>query len=107
MAYYLFNGNANDESGNGNNGSVNGTQLTTDVFGNPNGVFLFNGKNDEIIVFDAPNLSFGTYSPQSISLWLYRVGTEPIMHFIGKRIQCGNGNYQFAFKHRISTTTSK
>jgi len=30
VAYYPFNGNANDESGNGNNGTVNGATLTTD-----------------------------------------------------------------------------
>jgi len=34
VAYYPFNGNANDESGNGNNGTVNGATLTTDRFGN-------------------------------------------------------------------------
>ena len=34
VAYYPFNGNANDASGNGNNGTVNGATLTTDRFGN-------------------------------------------------------------------------
>ena len=34
VAYYPFNGNANDESGNGNNGTVNGATLTADRFGN-------------------------------------------------------------------------
>jgi hypothetical protein len=36
VAYYPFNGNANDESGNGNNGTVNGATLTSDRFGNTN-----------------------------------------------------------------------
>jgi hypothetical protein len=31
VAYYPFNGNANDESGNGNNGTVNGAALTIDI----------------------------------------------------------------------------
>jgi len=33
VAYYPFNGNANDESGNGNNGTVNGATSTEDRFG--------------------------------------------------------------------------
>jgi hypothetical protein len=30
VAWYPFNGNANDESGNGNNGTVNGATLSSD-----------------------------------------------------------------------------
>ena len=36
VGYWPFNGNANDESGNGNNGTVNGATLTSDRFGNEN-----------------------------------------------------------------------
>ena len=39
VGYWPFNGNANDASGNGNNGTVNGATLTTDRFGNSNGRF--------------------------------------------------------------------
>ena len=49
VAYYPFNGNANDESGNGNHGTVNGATLTTDRFGNSNSAFYFDGQNDNII----------------------------------------------------------
>ena len=48
IAYYPFNGNANDESGNGNDGTVNGATLTTDRFGNPNSAYSFDGQNDYI-----------------------------------------------------------
>jgi PKD repeat protein len=41
VAYYPFNGNANDESGNGNNGTVNGATLTVDRFGNENKAYSF------------------------------------------------------------------
>ena len=41
VAYYPFNGNANDESGNGNNGVVHGATLTTDRFGNANAAYDF------------------------------------------------------------------
>jgi hypothetical protein len=45
VAYYPFNGNANDESGNGKNGTVNGATLASDRFGNPNSAFSFNGNS--------------------------------------------------------------
>ncbi|WP_296638573.1 LamG-like jellyroll fold domain-containing protein [Polaribacter sp.] len=41
VAYYPFNGNANDASGNGNHGTVNGATLTTDKDGNGNKAYLF------------------------------------------------------------------
>ena len=43
MAYYPFNGNANDEGSNGNDGSVLGATLTQDMFGNANGAYYFAG----------------------------------------------------------------
>jgi hypothetical protein len=46
VAYYPFNGNANDESGHGNNGVVHGATLTEDRFGNEDGAYSFNGNND-------------------------------------------------------------
>ncbi len=50
VAWYPFNGNANDESGNGNNGTVNGATLTTDRFGNANNAYGFDGINDRVDV---------------------------------------------------------
>ncbi|TAG51197.1 MAG: LamG domain-containing protein [Cytophagales bacterium] len=43
VAYYPFDGNANDASGNGNNGTIFGATLTNNRFGNPNNAFQFNG----------------------------------------------------------------
>jgi hypothetical protein len=48
VGYWPFCGNANDDSGNGNNGVVNGATLTTDRFGNNNSAYFFDGLNDEI-----------------------------------------------------------
>ena len=45
IAYYPFNGNANDESGNGNDGTVNGATLTNDRFGNEDSAYSFDGNN--------------------------------------------------------------
>ncbi|SPD75631.1 hypothetical protein PITCH_A700001 [uncultured Desulfobacterium sp.] len=44
VAYYPFNGNANDASGNGNDGTVYGAMLTQDRFNNPNSAYFFNGN---------------------------------------------------------------
>ena len=41
VAYYPFNGNANDESGHGNNGTVYGATLTADRFGRANSAYSF------------------------------------------------------------------
>jgi Concanavalin A-like lectin/glucanases superfamily len=48
VAYYPFNGNANDESGNGNNGIVHGATLAMDRFGNANSAYSFDGVNNYI-----------------------------------------------------------
>jgi hypothetical protein len=48
VAYYPFNGNANDEGGNGNNGSVFGATLTMDRFGNDSSAYSFNGIDNYI-----------------------------------------------------------
>ncbi len=55
VAYYPFSGNANDASGNGNNGAVplSGPVLTADRFGFPNSAYSFDGVNDSIVVLDA------------------------------------------------------
>jgi hypothetical protein len=48
VASFPFTGNANDASGNGNNGTVTGATLTTDRFGNANSAYLFNGTSNYI-----------------------------------------------------------
>ena len=47
VAYYPFNGNANDESGNDNNGTpMSNVTLTTGVGGDSNGAYLFGGYDN-------------------------------------------------------------
>lgn len=45
VAYYPFDGNANDASGNGYNGTVYGATLAPDRFGNPNQAYHFDGNS--------------------------------------------------------------
>jgi len=54
VAYYPFNGNANDASGNRNNGVVYGATLTTDRFGNANQAYSFNGSSSYISIASVP-----------------------------------------------------
>jgi len=50
VSWYPFNGNANDVSGNGKNGTIyGGVTLTTDRFGNPNNSYYFNGTTGSIL----------------------------------------------------------
>ncbi|MDC1370272.1 hypothetical protein N8289_00365, partial [Flavobacteriales bacterium] len=53
VGYWPFCGNANDESGNGNNGTVNGATLTTDKFGNTNSAYDFSGSAQTIQLTNA------------------------------------------------------
>jgi len=57
VAYWPFNGNANDESGNKNDGIVYGASLTSDRFGNMNSAYNFDGINDYIFIKDSSILT--------------------------------------------------
>lgn len=69
VGYYPFSGNANDFSGNFNNGIVNGASLTSDRFGNVNSAYDFNGVSDFIEVLHSTSLNFGTQD-FSMSVWI-------------------------------------
>jgi len=62
VAWYPFNGNTNDESGNGKNGTVTGATLTTDRFGVSNKAYYFNGSSKI-------DFTIGNIKTISISLW--------------------------------------
>jgi len=70
VGWWPFNGNANDESGNGNNGAVNGALLTTDRFGNTNQAYHFDGLNNVITVPDNNSLNFESVNEYSVSYWI-------------------------------------
>jgi hypothetical protein len=67
VGWWPFNGNANDESGNGNNGTVNGATLTTDRFGNANNAYSFDGS-DWVEVVNSSSLQ--NLNSISISGWV-------------------------------------
>jgi hypothetical protein len=80
VGWWPFNGNANDESGNGNNGTVNGATLTTDRFGNAGKAYNFDGVDDRIEMAEQ-NFSSLNFS---INLWLNKADSTGFGNIIGK-----------------------
>lgn len=91
-ALYHFTGNANDSSGNGNNGTVNGATLTTDKNAVSNQAYNFDGTNDSISISDSSELNFGT-GDFSISCWFNTTRTTAQT----------NGSMALIFKHNTSS----
>ena len=65
VGYWPFNGNANDESGNGNSGTVNGASLTTDRYGNSGSAYFFGVNTSQDISIQNLQIT----GDWTISLW--------------------------------------
>lgn len=71
LLYLPFNGNANDASGNGNNGVVHNATLTADRFNTPNSAYDFNGVDSYIEIPASSSLSrIYTSSEVTIAAWI-------------------------------------
>ena len=85
VAYYPFNGNANDASGNGNNGTVNGAVLTQDRLGASNSAYSFNGSNSTI-TFASPPLT-------QVDNWTLSAWVNPAsLNQLGMAVEVGYDN---------------
>jgi hypothetical protein len=69
IAYYPFNGNANDSSGNNNDGIKNQVIASTDRKGNPNSCYLFNKDSSYIRIEKLSNIDLGD-NEFTISMWI-------------------------------------
>jgi len=91
IAYYPFNGNANDQSGNGNNGTVyGGAYLISDRFGNSGSAYRFDGSG-YVSINNSASLQLGTY--YTISAW-FRVdarGPSDWMGIVSKAMASTDG----------------
>ena len=76
VAYYPMNGNANDESGNGNHGTVNGAVLTTDRFGEENCAYSLDGIDDYIRIDHSFSLAFDSHL-NSLSVFMWIKSSDP------------------------------
>ncbi|MDH3974603.1 MAG: LamG domain-containing protein [Deltaproteobacteria bacterium] len=99
VAYYPFNGDANDESGNGHHGSLKGPSLTYDRFGNVNGAYSFDGINDMIIVPDKGD--FNTGGELTIALWINFLSEPPCTptSFVSKSAWMVGSNSGYIFPY--------
>lgn len=87
LAYYPFNGNADDEYGD-HNGIINGPVLTSDRFSNPNSAYLFDGDDDYIDIGNQLKPSL----PISISCWIRASEINNMVIFRNDKVD-GNTTY--------------
>jgi hypothetical protein len=90
VGYWPFCGNANDESGNGNNGVVNGATLAEDRFGNAGSAYSFDGVDAHI---NCTNNISGAYTSFSVVSWI-KVTDYPSDNF-GKILDFGGSVGRF------------
>ena len=69
VAYYPFNGNAQDESGYHHDGTVTNAVLTQDRFGSLDSAYSFNGVDSKIVIATDQALEIG-YSDFTIAAWV-------------------------------------
>ena len=96
VGWWPFNGNANDESGNGNNGTVNGATLTSDRFGVANKAYSFDGVNDYILILNS--LLPVNENSYTISMW---VNPNNFLNNYSDLLS-DRGNITYSNKYRIT-----
>ena len=100
IAYYPFNGDARDASGNEYHGTLSGPVSTRDRFGNEAGAILFNGTNHRI---NLPRAVLNGQTNVSVSFWLKtsKTGTQSI---ISGANQNNDNEYLIYFLSRSQVT---
>jgi len=100
QAWYPFTTNANDSSGNNNNGTVYGATLTTDRFNKPNHAYGFNGTSAYIDFGNVLNNVFSG-SQFTISMWIMPYNYMTNNCFFAKDADdygCSESEYQITFR---------
>ena len=99
VGWWGFNGNAQDGSGNGNHGTVNGATLTTDRFGNQNGSYSFDGLSNFI---SGSLINLSNTELTTVSAWIYysgNAGGQPYDSYF----QLGDyGQHTFAYAYNYT-----
>ncbi len=81
---YLFEGDAKDTNGNGNDGVVSGATLVSDRFGRSENAYRFvSAESDEIVCADAPELN--PTDAISVTLWVRPTAFDVNGRMISKR----------------------
>jgi hypothetical protein len=99
VAFYPLNGNANDESGNGYNGTlINNPTFTLDRFGNPDKAISFDKNASQLVsIPDNPSLRIDT--ELTLSVFVKRKNLAGNHHLINKggEYNSGSCNYDLSF----------
>jgi gliding motility-associated-like protein len=109
VGYWPFHGNANDSSGSGNHGSVNGAVLSKDRFGNCNQAYKFDGINDLITVQNSSSVQMSN-TDFTLAVWIKTYMNDTNSMIIGKNLygswsgyilfsNFNNSGYCTAYKH--------
>ncbi|MGC8898566.1 MAG: LamG-like jellyroll fold domain-containing protein [Bacteroidota bacterium] len=96
IAFYPFDGNANDASGTGNNGVLYRVIPDTDRFGKANAAFFFDGGSSNITVPSTPSLNFTR--AMTVNFWMVKDG--PISH---EEYIISHGSWQNRWKVSLTT----
>jgi hypothetical protein len=91
--WWPFNGNANDESGNGNHGTVNGATLTADRNGNVNSAYNFSVSNNTIDFGNNPILGLTSSQIKTFSFWMKCNSSSYLSIYKYDNGNAGNSNY--------------
>ncbi len=115
IGYWPFNGNANDESGNGNNATVNGATLTLDRFGNVDESYSFDGIDDYV---NTNNPFYSSNTSHTISLWfhindtsqatqaIFNTDPHSIENFVYNFYSFEEGNFSYFLGDGLNTSSS-
>ncbi len=105
VAYYPFNGNANDATGNGNNGTIyGGVTPTTDRFGNPNAAYTFDGSTGYIDIPQNSTLN-GLTTSVTLSAWIWQGAAIPNGYSIMSKSNTKVGNGWMFDTYSCSTSS--
>lgn len=109
MAYYPFNGNTLDASGNGNHAINNNATLTADYYGAPDRAYYFNGIDNFMRVPNAPSLN--SSNELSLCVWIKPMGFYKGACHSNRIIMKGDvdyvpGNYTLAFDDVVYTNSN-
>ncbi len=91
QAYYPFNGNADDASGNNNHPIFNNASITSDRFGKKNSAYHFNGAYQYMRIKNNPTLNFNDQI--TLSVWVRPTGFYCDICHASQVISKGGGNY--------------
>lgn len=102
IAFYPFNGNANDESGYGNNGEVYGAVLTTDRFGNENSAYEFDGSSSYISIPNSESLQSPLTELTQVA-WIYMYSWGNGGNWAPVLMKSHSGDNSFQYRLAVGT----